>query len=278
MVSTAPLSVVGGVGASIFLIVLSIITIFISTFYYQSFSGLRSGVADVFAPILGAISKPVQDTTVFIRNITGLAELQSENLRLQKENANLRDWYQSAMILKAENQSLYELMNIKLEPQDNYITARILADSGYAFVKSLLVKAGKSDGVEKGQAVVSSNGAIGRIIETGKHTSRILLMTDINSRVPVLVENSTQHAIMAGQNGALPQLVHLPIGSKLQHGDRIITSGHGGLFPYGLPVGRIVLEGKESPEVELFTDFTRLLYVRIIDRPVDQNLRSGSIN
>ena len=275
LVRSAPLSVIGGAGGSVFLIFLALLSIFVSGFYTQQFNGMRAGVADAFAPVLSVVGKPVQEATLFIRNVTGLAELQAENARLQKENERLRDWYQSAMILEAENKSLRELLNIRLAPQDKYITARILADSGYAFVKSFLVEAGKRDGIKKGQAVVSAEGVIGRVIDVGEKTSRVLLVTDINSRVPILVENSRQHAVMAGGNDALPELIHLPPDSQVQPGDRIITSGHGGVFPYGLPVGRVVFDERKRPHVELFTDFDRLLYIRIIDRPEDPNLVSN---
>src|SRR5262245_30718707 len=172
--------------------------------------GLRAGAADTFAPVLSAIGQPVQEAAIFVRNVSGLTQLQAENLRLQQENQRLREWYQTALVLEAENKSLRDLMNIRLDPQNSYITARVLADSGNTFVKSLLVSAGSNEGVKKGQAVISGDGVIGRIVEVGKNTARVLLLTDMNSRVPVLVENSRQHAILAGENEQAPILAHLP--------------------------------------------------------------------
>ena len=244
----------------------------------QSMTGLRTGVADIFAPVLSIVSKPVQEAAVFVRNISGLAELQAENMRLEKENMRLREWYQTAMVMEAENKSLRELLNVKLDPQNTYITARILADPGHSFVKSLLVSAGAQDGVRKGQAVVSGDGVVGRVLEAGNSTARVLLVTDINSRVPVLVENSRQHAILAGQNDPRPVLEHLPPDTEIEEGARIITSGYGGIFPQGLPVGRVVYDAGNKPQVELFADFDRMIHVRVVNRPEDPNLHEGSLN
>ena len=274
---TAPLSLVGGAFGPIALVFLAFITLIISSLNPQGVTGLRMTAADMVAPLLGMISMPVQDAAAFVRNVSGIAELQVENLRLEKENAKLREWYQAAMVMEAENKSLRELLNVKLDPQNNYITARILADPGHTFAKSLLVSAGSNDGVRKGLAVVSGDGVVGRVVETGNEVARVLLVTDMNSRVPVLVENSRQHAVLAGQNDSKPTLVHLPVDSKVEEGARIITSGYGGVFPQGLPVGRVVFDANKTPQVELFADFDRMVHVRVINRPEDPNLREGRL-
>ena len=277
-VRTAPMSLVAGASGPIVLIFLAFVTFVISAVNPQGVAGLRMTAADIFSPVLQVVSVPVQDAASFVRNVSGLAELQAENMRLEKENTKLREWYQAAMIMEAENKSLRELLNVKLDPQNSYITARILADPGHTFVKSLLVSAGGNDGVRKGQAVVSGDGVVGRVVEAGNKVARVLLITDINSRVPVLVENSRQHAVLAGQNDGKPMLVHLPVDSELAEGARIITSGYGGVFPQGLPVGRVVFDENKTPQVELFADFDRMVHVRVINRPEDPNLHEGRLD
>ncbi len=247
----------------------------LSAFQPAALGGVRAGTADLFAPVLAAVSKPVQQASDFVRDVTGLAELQAENAHLQQENIRLREWYQAALLLEAENKSLRDLLNVKIEPQHSYITGRIIADSGNAYVKSLLVAAGKKDGVRKGQAVISGDGLIGRVVEDGNKSSRVLLITDINSRVPILVENSSQHAILAGTNAAMPVLQHMQQDSDIQEGARIVTSGHGGLFPQGLPVGRVIVEG-DVKYVKLYADVNKMVHVRIVNKSADPNLRSGS--
>lgn len=238
-------------------------------------SAVRMGVSDFAAPFIATITKPVQGAALFVRNVSGLSELQATNAALLSENQRLRDWYQSALLLDAENKSLRGLLNVKAASAQSYITARVLADSGNAYVKSLLVEAGGQDRVRKNMAVISGEGLVGRVIEVGKGVSRILLVSDINSRIPVLVEDTSQHAVMAGGNNGQPHLMHLPIDSRVQIGARIVTSGYGGVFPPGLPVGRITAVKEGQAQVSLFADINKTVFVRIIDQPQDSNLQSA---
>ncbi len=275
LVRIAPLPLIGSHLSSFIFILLAVFALFVTAISPQTVSGVRAGLTDLAVPMLSVITRPAQDAAAFVRNASGIAEMQSENARLLDENSKLREWYQTALLLDAENKSLRELLNVKLEPQNRYITARVLGDSGNTFVKSLLVSAGENDGVHKGQAVVSGVGLVGRVIEAGKSSARVLLVTDINSRVPVMVEDSRQHAIMAGGNDSSPTLEHIPPDSEITEGARIVTSGHGGIFPQGLPVGRVVPDENGGYRVELFADFGRLVHVRVVDRPEDPNLQEG---
>lgn len=273
-----PLPVLAAGGVSGLLLAAAFSMIVISSANPNLVSGLRSGVSDIFAPALNVISLPVQKTALMVRDVSGLAEIQAENARLVEENAKLREWYQTALMLEAENKSLKELLNVKIEPQNKYITARVLSDSASPFAKSILVAAGTKDGVRKGQAVISGEGLVGRIVEAGETASRVLLITDINSRVPVLVEDSRQHAIFGGDNATKGVLVHLPVDSEVRDGARIITSGQGGIFPVGLPVGISRKDQSGNVMVEPFADFNRIVHVRIVQRPVDPNLREGALD
>lgn len=257
------------------LMILAFALIIYSTARPADISGVRMGITNFAAPFLSTITKPVQGAAMFVRNVSGLSELQAENAALRDENIRLRDWYQSALLLEAENKSLRDLMNVKLATDNKFITARVIADSGNAFVKSLLVQAGSLDRVRKNQAAVAGEGLVGRVIDVGKDVSRILLVSDINSRIPVLIENTSQHAVLAGGNEASPTLVHLPEGSAVDVGARIVTSGYGGVFPAGIPVGRVSTIKGGAVSVALFADIGKTVFVRIIDRPQDPNLYSA---
>lgn len=269
--------VLGGALSSLVLLLASLGMMVFSGVRPDAVGGLRSGAADIFAPVLTVVSKPVQDAAAFVRDVSGIAGLQAENQLLREENIRLREWYQAAQLLEAENKSLRDLLNVKLDPQNTYITTRVMGDGGNAFVKSLLLAGGNRDGIKKNQAVLSGEGLIGRIIEAGSRSSRVLLITDINSRVPVLVEDSRQHAILAGTNGDMPRLEHLPPDSDIAIGARIITSGHGGIFPSGLPVGRVEMDAGGVPYVKLYADMAKLIHVRAVNLPEDPNLRMGSV-
>lgn len=264
--------------SSVLLIGIAFLFLVTSSLRPQIVGGLRTSVSDMVSPLISFVAKPVQQAALFVRDVSGLAELQAQNARLEKENARLREWYQMALLLEAENRSLRDLLNFKLPQQHTYITSRVLSDAGNTFVKSLLVEAGKEDGVKKGQAVLSGDGLIGRIIESGEQTARVLMVTDRNSRVPVLVENTQQHGILAGRNDKAPVVTHIANDSTVSIGARIITSGRGGVFPYGLPVGRVFLDKNGEKRVKLNADMNALVHVRIVDKPVDENLRRGVVN
>jgi len=261
-----PLPWGGSSVSSMVFMVVSVVLIAASTFKPAIFSGARNVTADLFAPALSTVRLPFQQINMFFHNVTNLAQLQADNLRLEEENARLRDWYQTALLLDSENRSLRELLNLQVDPSYKDVSARILSDAGNAYVKSLLVAAGRSEGILKGAAVVAGEGLVGRVVEVGEDTSRIILVNDINSRVPVVVEDTGQHAIMAGSNDNYPRLIHIPEDTTITEGARIVTSGYGGVYPQGLPVGRVVMNENGSLNVVLFSNFDTLQIVRILLR------------
>lgn len=226
---------------------------------------LRIAVADAFAPILAALSEPVATVNHGIENVRELVHLRSENIRLKEENARLRQWEQVARQLAAENQALHGTLHFVSHDDLYSITGRVIADSGGAFVQSLLVDMGVRDGVIKGQAAAVGEGLIGRVAEVGQISSRVLLITDLNSRIPVLIESTRDHAILAGDNTDQPKLLYVPPNVTLMPGDRIVTSGDGGAFPPGLPVGTIASVGEGGARVAPFVSWSRIEYVRIFD-------------
>lgn len=260
IISASPL----GVGGIALLVPLSLVLLIFSSIYPSFATHMRVLVTDAVYPVLSSVSRPVQDGFTAIHNIAGIAGLQSENARLEKENARLRSWYHKAQLLAEENHDLRSLLNLEPETPHRFISARVLSDYGSAFARTMLVNAGAQDGVEAGQPVLSEFGAVGRIVEAGTKTSRILLLTDINSRVPVLIEGADVHAILAGDNRPLARLDHVPEGTVLAENYRVVTSGMGGIFPYGLPVGQLV-KTKDGWRVSLYAALEKILFVRMID-------------
>ena len=167
--------------------------------------GMRNRVTDAFAPILDAISRPAATAARFVESVHEVINLRSENERLRSENATLLRWQQAAQRLDAENRSLRSLLNYKPELASSYITARVVADPGGAFVRTVVVTAGYRDGVRPGQAAVAGQGLMGRVVQVGEWSSRVLLVTDLNSRIPVVIEPSRQRAVMAGDNSGQPR-------------------------------------------------------------------------
>lgn len=231
--------------------------------------GFRAHVTDAVAPILDAISRPVATVNDAVTQTRELAALREENARLREERARLLKWQAAGRKLEAQNQALKGLLNyIPREPRA-FITARIIADTGGAFAHSLILNAGERDGVKRGQAVISGDGLVGRVVGVGTRSSRILLITDLNSRIPVVTEQTRTRAILAGNNSGRPVLDHLPPGISVLPGERIVTSGHGGALPPGLPVGIIFSVSDGGIGVQPFVAPDRIEYVRVVDYSLD---------
>ena len=235
----------------------------------------RVGVTDSVSPVISAVGQPFRLMADAIGGVTGITQLRAENDRLKAENARLKEWYQTALLLKAENQSLKDLLNVIPEPEQSYISARVIGDSGSSYVRSLLLEAGHQNGVAQGQAVLGSQGMIGRVVEVGDRASRVLLLNDINSKIPVIIEGTNQKAILAGTNEDYLSLDQLPPDTLVEVGARVITSSHGGLFPQGLPIGRVVKANDGQVMVKPFTDPANANYVQIIEKPDDPNVRQS---
>ena len=229
------------------------------------FDKISTVVVDIFSPLLGALSEPAATVSFAVNRVHELANLREENLLLKRENERLLVWKEAATRLAATNQSLQTLLNFKPEPNLRSITTRVIANSGGAFVRSVVVNAGESEGVRKGQAAVSGAGLAGRVALAGYQSARVLLITDINSRVPVLIGERRDRAILAGDNSVMPRLTFLPVNATVKLGDGVVTSGHGGVFPPGLQVGKIA-EGPEGDiRVRPAVALERLEFIRLID-------------
>ena len=229
------------------------------------FEALRISAADDAAPILDMLSRPPAAIEYIFDRGQGMIHIYQDNLRLVEENKRLLRWQQTALALASENTQLRDLLKLTPAAAVSNVTARVIASSGGAFLRSLLVDAGNNVGVVRDQAAVTGEGLVGRVYEVGARTARILLITDLNSRVPVIVERSRQRAILAGDNSRLPSLSYLDPATAVRSGDRIVTSGEGGVFPPGLPVGIVNAVDRGSPRVEPYAELSQVEYVRIVD-------------
>jgi rod shape-determining protein MreC len=247
------------------LILLSVIMIILGKTDQVMLESLRVAVADGAAPVLEVLSRPLAALVDLGTRARRLVAVYEDNDRLLEENARLLGWQQAALKLASENSQLRGLLKLTPEPTATYLTARVVANSGGAYVRSLMVYAGSENGVARGQAAVTGDGLVGRVSEVGSRAARVLLVTDLNSRVPVIVEGSQQRALLAGDNSDRPCLRYLDTGTAIRIGDQIVTSGQGGVFPPGLPVGVVTSLGGEAPRVAPYVELSRVEYVRIVD-------------
>ncbi|MEO5337058.1 MAG: rod shape-determining protein MreC [Magnetospirillum sp. WYHS-4] len=225
----------------------------------------RTQITDALTPMLDALARPTATIAEMVRTAREISNLHEENLRLREESGRLLQWQAAARKLEAENKALRDLLHFSPDGEIRFVTARVIGNTGGAFARSLLLNAGQRDGVRKGQVVVSGQGLVGRITSVGRHSSRVLLLTDLNSRVPVVVEPTRTRAMLAGNNSDQANLLYLPPGAEVSPGDRVVTSGHAGVFPPGLPVGVVSAVSEAGISVRPLVDRDRLEYLRIVD-------------
>jgi len=239
--------------------------------------GATRGVADqVLAPVGDALSAPGRWTGAGIDTIRGYFFAVSENRRLKAELKEMRQWRDVALALRNENDRYRTLLGLRTDPPIPMAAARVVTDSRGPFADTRLANAGKERGIKVGNPVMSENGLVGRIIGVTTGASRVLLLTDTASKVPVMIDRTNARAILTGDGGPNPKLEYLRGQSPVKEGDRVITSGDGGVIPRGLPVGtavkgldgrwRVVLASDKSPidfvRILLFQDFTQLVNQR----------------
>lgn len=229
--------------------------------------GDRARVAfeDALAPIYAALSGPLGSVRSGIDDTINLWHLRAENAQLHIQNAELRHWQSVALALDAENRRLKAELHWVPDPAPSFITARVVADAGGIYAKAVLLSVGPHHSVKPGEIALDGNGLVGRVTEVGSRSARVLLITDLNSRIPVVLEGSGAHAILVGTNGPWPRLMYWPEGSPPREGDHVVTDAEAGLFPANLPVGTVHYTSAHVPEVEPAAQLDRLEMVRIFN-------------
>ena len=228
------------------------------------FDRARAHVMDWMKPALVATHAPMVGFNRWTSSIGEIFAVYQENLKLKEENARLRQWHNTAITLDSRVKRYQLLLHAVPDPALSSVVARVIGRANHPFLQTMILDAGKSNGVKPGQAVVDERGMIGRIFLTGERTSWVILLTDLNSRIPVTVEPGNSQAIMAGDNSLAPTIEILSQGTQLNAGDQVVTSGDGGILPTGLPVGVIVAD-RNGYRVALFADQGTAQDVQILD-------------
>ena len=226
----------------------------------------------VMAPVGDALSTPGRLTGQGVDGVRGYFFAVSENRALKAELKEMRQWRDVAIALRDTNERYQAALGLRTDPPIPMASARIVTDSRGPFANSRLANAGRERGVKPGNPVMSENGLVGRVVGVTDGVSRVLLLTDVASRTPVMIDRTNARAILTGDGGPNPKLEYLRGQNPVKTGDRVLTSGDGGLFPRGLPVGvvvrgldgrwRVVLASDKAPvdvvRILLFEDFTQV--------------------
>lgn len=224
----------------------------------------RAQVTDSIVPNLDWAMAPVTGTVNLFRDFQSYQRLSDQNRELRSELRQMQAWKEAALQLEQENARLLDLNKVRLDPRLTYITGVVLADSGSPFRQSVLLNVGARDGLVDGWATMDGIGLVGRISGVAQNTARVILLTDASSRIPAVVQPSGQRAMVAGDNTAAPPLDFIENPDLVRPGDRVISSGDGGVFPAGLLIGQVAADPGGRLRVRLAADYERLEFLRVL--------------
>ncbi|WP_298844065.1 rod shape-determining protein MreC [uncultured Roseobacter sp.] len=235
----------------------------------------RAQITDRFVPGLDWAMAPVTGAVSLLRDFQSYQQLAEQNQELRSELRRMQAWKEAAVQLEQENARLLDLNNVRLDPRLTVISGVVLADSGSPFRQSVLLNVGARDGIIEGWATMDGIGVVGRISGVGQNTSRVILLTDASSRIPASIQPSGQRTIVAGDNTAAPLIDFLENPDQVRPGDRVVSSGDGGVFPSGLLIGQVAADPGGQLRVRLAADYERLEFLRVLrhhgTEPIDDN-------
>ena len=226
---------------------------------------ISNSLARAFSPVIQVMQLPAEAVYAIYDKIRDISLVYSENKQLKAENTELLMLKNQVRTLKAENKLLGQMLNYAPPPEATYITAKIVAEEGDGFSHSLIAYSENTSQVRKGQVVLGAQSVVGRVESVSGSYIRVLLFTDINSKVPVISERNRIRGILSGDNTTVPKLLFTATGADIKEGDMIVTSGVAGVFPTGLPIGVVSKITKDAIAVETISDIERLESVKIVD-------------
>ena len=224
----------------------------------------RTAVIDRVVPNFDWAMAPVTATANIISDFQSYQKIYAQNQELRRELQQMKSWKEAALQLEQENARLLDLNNVRLDPRLTYITGVVLADSGSPYRQTVLLNVGARDGILDGWAAMDGIGLVGRISGVGERTSRVLMLTDVASRVPVSIQPSGQRGLIVGDNSLAPPIDFIENRDLVRPGDRVVTTGDGEVFPAGILVGHIAIAPGGRMRVRLAADYERLEFLRVL--------------
>ncbi len=245
------------------LIILSIIFIYAETIEARPLNYLRSFFKDTIYRGALVVSAPSQVFSNLTNYTKEHVNLYSNYSQLKKENDELKNNISKTDFLELENTQLRKLIEEQVTSDSNLVSARVMLDKQSPYLNSFIINVGSNKEIKNGMAVLDGKNFIGRIVDVNFFSSRVLLVSDLNSKIPVLVEPTGYHAILSGTGQVKPILEFLPENHAVQSGNKVYTSGEEGIFLPGIPIGEVNMDD-EKILVSLFSDLTQIMFVNII--------------
>lgn len=252
------------------LIFLSILIIILSNLNFKLIKDIRIGINEVIYRSSYFVSIPENKLGELKIKLSEHLTLYDDYQNIKKELEDLKQNKLSADYLKLENEKLRSLINENIS--SNEILAKVITDKDSPFLKSVILNRGSKDNVKLGMAVMYNSFLVGQIIEVNFTNSRALLLSDLNSKIPVIIQPPSIQAVSSGtgKDYGIIEFTKDDINYDLSEQDRIIyTSGLGGMFKSGIPIGRIYKDS--GNKIIFFSDFSQLDYVKIVNFNLGKN-------
>ncbi|MEM8630595.1 MAG: rod shape-determining protein MreC [Pseudomonadota bacterium] len=224
----------------------------------------RAAVVDAVMPAFATLGRPITSLAGMADDFQSYRRIYEQNQELRRELQQMKAWREAALQLEQENAKLLDLNNVRLDPKLTFVTGVVQADSGSPFRRSVILNLGHRDGIQDGWAAMDGIGLVGRISGVGAQTSRVILLTDSNSRIPVTIQPSGLRAMMTGDNSPAPYLDFLEESDNVRPGDRVVSSGDGGVFPADLLIGQVTQSRDGRLRIRLAADVGHLDFLRVL--------------
>jgi len=244
------------------LIIFSVVLLFLESLNWKYVNQIRSLTKDTIYRGSLLTSFPGKGFKSALNSSGEHINLFKKYQKLKKENIELKNNIFKSNYLELENSQLRKLIDEQVISSTNYISARVMLDKQSPYLNSFIINSGGNKNIKNGMAVLHEKNFIGRIVDVNYFSSRILLVSDLNSKIAVIVEPSGNHAILSGHGENLPTLEYLPKNLNIKEGNKVYTSGKEGIFPTGVPIGEVKIENKQI-KVILLSDLNQITFVNI---------------
>ena len=244
------------------LVLLSIAFIFIETIESKPLNYLRAFIKDSIYRGSLIVSSPANGINFIFDEAGEHINLYKEYNQLKQENEKLKNKISETDYLVLENTQLRRLIDEQIKFPEILVSSKVMLDKQSPYLNSFVINIGSNKNIKNGMTVLDGKYFIGRIVDVNFFSSRVLLVSDLNSRIPVIVEPEGIHAILYGHASSNATLEYLPENHKIKKDDKIYTSGKEGVFTPGVPIGKVVINDKKI-EALLFSDLDQITFVNV---------------
>ena len=206
---------------------------------------LSFSLVEISAPIINIATFPFNSTISLISDFNALTQAKKENKILKEEMEKLRSFYIKSLDIYQENKSLRKILNFVTSKTTNFKVVKTIGKSHQIFNQDIFIDAGKNRGIKEGSIAIGYRGVLGRVASVGKTKSRLMLLSDAQSHIPVVTSRARARGVLVGTNDNLMKILYLPENHLIKEGDWVFTSGDGDTLPSGLLVG-VVEEVKDD--------------------------------